>query len=102
MAFDWDDIDEFFDSDWAESLTIGSTVYPLAAIRYTLEEFTDTADAGEIDAIGFRLMVKTATFGSIITDESLVTFDGVEYAVDTITYDSTKKAMILKLKDPFA
>lgn len=101
--YDWDDIDEFFDDDFApEKATFNGAEY--AAIRYASDIETDTFDAGSDDIIKFKLMLKIADFAETTAPapEDEITYCGTTYRIANIETDSNGKTYLLSLKEYYA
>ena len=97
MPFAWDDIDLYFTADWIETATYASTGY--SVIRYKQDLTQSVVDAGNSADVDFQLMARVADFTPTV--ESLITFDSVEYVIDSVTKDSTAKAWIITLKERY-
>ena len=94
--FDWDDITEFFDADFAESCEIDGETYD--CVRYKSDRVDETAPEGMTPGISFRLMLKTADFATPPANNAKLAFDGQKYLIAAVEKDSTAKAYILTLK----
>ena len=93
--FDWDDINEFFADDFAETCDIGSEEY--ACIRYKSDRTDDTAPEGMAPSISFRLMLKTDDFPTPPLNNTKLTFNGSNYLIAAVETDSTGKGYLLSL-----
>ena len=101
--YDWDDIDEFFDDDFApEKATFNGVEYQ--AIRYTSDIQVDTVNAGSADILNFKLMLKVADFSAVTPPEpeDAITYGGRDYRIANVETDPNGKTYLLTLKDEFA
>ena len=98
--YDWDDIDEFFDNDFApEKATFDGVEY--SAIRYSSDKENKTFDAGYDTSVNFQLMLKVADFASVTAPapDDEITYGGITYRIASIDTDSNGKTYLLSLKE---
>jgi len=98
--FDWDDIDEFFDDDFADSAIYNDI--DISVIPYMRNSTYKGEDAGEQQEVDLRLMIKVVDFETSPKKGEKIEYQNIVYRILNVETDSNSKVYILGLGAEFA
>ena len=99
MAFEWDDVTEFFDDDWTLDYYIDGNVYK--GIPYDRSNSASVIAAGLSSGINQSVMFKLEDFDTLPAVDDIVIRDGTEYRVLQLREDSTLKTFTVDLAEKY-